>query len=325
MKPEISVFSQIPSQKVSSPSIVIGTHSGIFHQDEVIAISLMCILHNDKNTIWIVRSRDINELNKCDVLVDIGNGKFDHHQIGGNGKRNNGIPYSSAGLVWKSFGKEIIHTLAKTNPTISANNTEIDIIFEKIDKEIVQTIDCIDNGIPTASTVFDYINSFLPIWTGETVASECYNKAFNEVINVTIEILVKIIIKTIEEYFTFAYISNQHSLTNSRILEIPAQSYPWLNAVLEINATVNIKIDFVIFKYPSGGWAAQSVPPDADHKFDKRIPFPKSWAGHTTKLPEISGVEDATFCHNNLFFIRAKSYESIIKMCEIAIDVANNI
>ncbi len=54
-------------------------------------------------------------------------------------------------------------------------------------------------------------------------------------------------------------------------------------------------------------------------KFKQRIPFPKKWTGQTNNLPKISGITDATFCHNGLFFVRAKSKESGIAMCNIAI------
>ena len=41
--------------------IRLGTHNGIFHRDEVIAISILKIVYEDCETA-IIRSRDINKL-----------------------------------------------------------------------------------------------------------------------------------------------------------------------------------------------------------------------------------------------------------------------
>lgn len=104
------------------------------------------------------------------------------------------------------------------------------------------------------------------------------------------------------------------------ILQIPSQTINWLEPVIKINniCSSDLAINFVIFPYSDGGWAAQCVPPSLDEKFNQRISFPSSWAGQTDRLPEISGVKDALFCHNGCFFARASSKESIIEMCFLA-------
>ena len=105
MKKDISIFSKYGPAR--SYDVVIGTHSGIFHADEVVAISLLHLYYQDES-IAIVRTRDSKELLKCDLLVDIGGGELDHHQPGGNGSRQNGVKYASAGLVWKKYGDKIV-------------------------------------------------------------------------------------------------------------------------------------------------------------------------------------------------------------------------
>ena len=94
----------------------VGTHNGIFHCDEMIAICLINIIFNNIKDIEVIRSRNLKLLNKyTHLLIDIGGGKYDHHQIGGNGERKNGIKYASSGLVWKDFGKDIIKLLSEEN------------------------------------------------------------------------------------------------------------------------------------------------------------------------------------------------------------------
>ena len=69
-------------------------------------------------------------------MYDIGLGEFDHHQKNRNGQRENGIYYSSIGLLWQKFGKGYLEKIKVKNE----NKT-----FEYIDKELIQYIDAADN------------------------------------------------------------------------------------------------------------------------------------------------------------------------------------
>ena len=106
---------------------------------------------------------------------------------------------------------------------------------------------------------------------------------------------------------------------NDGILEIPAQTFPWLEDVVNYNKTHNNNVKFVIFPYSAGGWAAQCVPPSVEEEFKQLVPFPKEWAGGNGKtLPKISGIPEATSCHRFRFFARATNKQAIIEMCKIA-------
>ena len=57
-----------------------------------------------------------------------------------------------------------------------------------------------------------------------------------------------------------------------------------------------------------------AVPVSAD-SFDARADLPASWAGlRDADLARVTGVADATFCHNGRFIAAAKSYEGIYAM-----------
>ena len=121
-------------------NLCVGTHNGIFHCDEVVAVAILSILNKD---ISVIRSRDLKHLaENTDLLVDVGGGKFDHHQKGGNGARENGIKYASAGLIWREYGKELISKLAGN----ALEQKEVSAIAEVIDKDIIQSVDMEDNG-----------------------------------------------------------------------------------------------------------------------------------------------------------------------------------
>nr|MBB1522542.1 MYG1 family protein [Clostridiales bacterium] len=110
------------------------THSGRFHVDDVIStIFLSKII----DSVILARVLTISNKDVKDKIVyDIGLGEFDHHQKNRNGQRDNGIFYSSIGLLWKKFGKEYLKKIGVKY---------IDKTFEYMDKELIQNIDAADN------------------------------------------------------------------------------------------------------------------------------------------------------------------------------------
>src|SRR3990167_1327152 len=90
------------------------THDGSFHSDDVFAAAALSLYLKKKGEAFkIIRGRDERIIKNGDYVFDLGgiydekSNRFDHHQIGGAGKRENGLEYSSFGLVWKKFGKKI--------------------------------------------------------------------------------------------------------------------------------------------------------------------------------------------------------------------------
>lgn len=324
----------VSSKEKEKKRFIIGTHDGIFHSDEVVACAILALFHSD-DQIVIVRSKDVSLLQakEANILVDVGGGLYDHHQPGGNGKRKNGVPYASAGLVWREYGEGVIYkcfdelyspssSILADNPTKTYESTFKDIVKD-IDENLIQNVDKEDNGISVPTHAFSFITSFLPVYGCK---QNSFDEGFQLALNVTIEILKHAIYAAISKELTLKLVLGlieEDGIVSHSILEIPSQTFPWLEALCNYNidfawSDTNC-INFVIFPYPSGGWAAQCVPPSLEKKFEQRISFPKEWAGQTENLPKISGVKDATFCHNGCFFVRAKTKEGVIALCENAI------
>lgn len=305
----------------SKYKVSIGTHSGIFHSDDVVAIAILDIAFDAKE-ILIVRSRDEIELSQTTLNVDIGGGKFDHHMKGFNQKRPTGEIYASAGLIWKEYAKEAIKNIRIANNLnyMIFSEEELNSIIDTIDRDLIIPVDLEDNGIAVSPHTFSFISSFLPSWT-ETAN---YNAAFEKVEILVCQILKAKIKEEIIKIISQKVIRDKlavASLKSSEILELPAQTFPWKTDIINFNKENNNQIKFVIFPYTTSCWAAQSVPPSLEEEFKQLVPFPKSWAGLTfDDLAKVSKVHDALFCHNNLFFVRADTKESVIKMCQIAID-----
>ena len=68
-------------------------------------------------------------------------------------------------------------------------------------------------------------------------------------------------------------------------------------------------------------WRIKSVGLNG-HQFKNKIYFPESWAGKTgMELANITGVDDALFCHNQRFMAVAKTKEGAIKLAQLAIQL----
>src|SRR5438045_3914082 len=90
--------------------MIAATHDKEFHADDTFAVATMKMAGLVSRAI---RTRDPAKLATADFRIDVGGkynpdtGDYDHHQEGGGGVRENGIPYASFGLTWKSYGAKL--------------------------------------------------------------------------------------------------------------------------------------------------------------------------------------------------------------------------
>ena len=144
----------------------IATHNAKFHTDDVFAVATLFLLLGKENC-EVIRTRDQSLIDQADYVVDVGSvydaskNRFDHHQAGGAGDRENGIPYASFGLVWEKFGEELAGSK---------------LIKEAISKSLVEAVDASDNGkdlyTPLLPDVFPFtagalVNQYRLTWKEE--------------------------------------------------------------------------------------------------------------------------------------------------------------
>lgn len=154
--------------------ITIGTHNDIFHQNDVVAVALLSIIHG--NNVTVKRTRDPNILVTCDYVVDVGGGEFDHHMPGKNGVRENSTPYASSGLVWEKFAYDILEALG------CPGNSFYD-AKKRVDEKIIEPVDKIDNGYMDNS-IFAFIPLFIPNWDEDfSNVDNQFNKEFLSHVN----------------------------------------------------------------------------------------------------------------------------------------------
>ena len=283
------------------------THSGTFHADEVMAT---VILLNKFDNLKLFRTN--NPSNKDAFTYDVGFGKYDHHDINFDKTRPNGVKYASCGLIWNEFGKEILSNL---------NITDIDTLFDNIDRNIIMDIDRDDNGqvigtepIIKIQGIPNIVSYFNPAWNDTRNETECFLNAVN-IIN---SIFNNYVNKLISKEEARDIVEERIKESNNKIL-ILDRYMPWKDIVLSSNNPIAKDILYAVFPSKRGGYNIVATPKESG-SFDVKKPFPLLWAGkENEELQKISGVETITFCHKNLFICACETYDDAIKIANIAV------
>ena len=283
---------------------MIVTHNGNFHADDVFSIAaLKSIFPSFK----LIRTRDLELIGKANIVVDVGGeydadtDRFDHHQRGGAGERENGIPYSSFGLIWQKYGLEICQ-----------GNQEV---ANAVDAGLVSTFDAFDcgygEGLSEGISLSQTIGMFNPTWQEESHFDTCFDDAVDFASRVLIRFIAsasggisakEIVAKAID------------SADDPRVIVLEKYT-PWKRTVHALSKEAL----YMVYPSQTGQWRIQTVPVEPG-SFENRKSLPDQWAGLSDKeLREVTGIDDAMFCHNGLFIAGAESFESTMKMVTIAL------
>ncbi|OGD42208.1 hypothetical protein A2567_02855 [Candidatus Azambacteria bacterium RIFOXYD1_FULL_42_11] len=304
---------------------VIVTHGGKkFHADEVCAIAAVELAFKalnltEKRSIKVIRISNKNEvaLRQAYMRIDIGNRydppscDFDHHQEGGAGCRDNGVPYASFGLVWKHLGV-----------IICDGNKNVARIVEN---SLVQQVDAEDSGFPL------------------------YDKRINlEVVPFTISSLFSCLVPTLEENqdsdgafakaVELAKMIITRKIAHARAAEKYREKITAAICEAEKNDPRIIILDsdcnwqflvmcrtsvalFVVYPV-TDQWMIKAVPKGGKIFSEVRKLFPTQWAvgNNPQKLALLTGVADALFCHIKRFAASARSKEGAISLAQLAAD-----
>lgn len=287
------------------------THAGKFHADEVFATILLEKIYDEINLIRLPEVDGINLDKK--FVYDIGGGKFDHHQIGGNGQRNSGIKYAAFGLVWKEFGRAYLQKKQVNN---------IENCFNMFDKNFVQFIDAGDNGQIKYEnidiklvTLSDIIEGFNPNWN-ENIDSD---EKFKEALQIAKKIFNNKIESTIAKCDAKEFVEQAIEKSENGIMVLD-KFMPYQEFVLESSNKKAKKILYVIFKSNRKGYTIKAIPKELG-SFVNRKKFPDEWCGlRNEELQKVTGVKTATFCHNAGFICVADQYEDALKLARLAVE-----
>lgn len=290
------------------------THNGSFHTDDIFTCAtLSLLLEKAGETFEVIRTRDEEIIKTGDYVFDVGgvydeaSNRFDHHQIGGAGKREGGIEYSSFGLVWKKFGKEITGT----------EEAKI-----KIDKHLVAPVDASDNGfdlVESKNEIFPYfIQDFFrvmrPTWReNDTKIDEMFLKS----VEIAKIILAREIVYAQDAIIADEAILSIYKNTEDKRIIVLDKNYAKKEILEKLDETF-----FVVYpREVNNSWGVEAIRKDFK-SFENKKNLPASWAGlKEEELQQASGVSDALFCHRALFMAVAKSKEGAIALAKKAIEI----
>lgn len=281
------------------------THNGTMHADEVFATAFLDLYKKDIKVIR-VSELDRTKIKKGTIIYDIGRKKFDHHQENAE-VRENGIKYSSLGLLFKEYGKKYLK---------QENIKDIDEVFLGMEKELIEAIDAIDNGMfpeITASykvkTISDVIKLFNPSYGSNQKEEEQFIKAVELAKQIWQETLYNVIGKVQAKKI----VEGKLKTNDKEYLELE-EYLPYEETILKSDQGQNIK--FVMYPSNRGGYGIKTIRKSLEDKTDRQS-FPEPWAGLEKKqLEEVTGIKDVEFCHIGRFLMTCKTKEAAYQVLE---------
>jgi uncharacterized UPF0160 family protein len=292
--------------------MLIATHDGSFHADEVFAVAALLLLGEP---VEVIRTRDREALARADMRIDVGfrydpaTGDFDHHQRQFDHVRENGVRYASFGLIWRQFGARACD-----------GDSEV---ADAVDASLVQGVDANDTGQQltqplvdgaVALTVNGVVGGFNARWD-ETLTPEQERLRFDEAVDLARGVLAREILSAAAGRRSARIVQEAIATTvDPRLIELPVNA-PWKQVLVPAAPEALYVI------YPKRqGFGLEAVPRELG-SFANRRDLPEAWGGlEGDDLVAVTGVPDALFCHAKRFLVVAASHEGIEQLARLALD-----
>ncbi|EIM92455.1 metal-dependent protein hydrolase [Stereum hirsutum FP-91666 SS1] len=325
---------------------IIGTHNGTFHCDEALAVFLLRLTGTYRDA-ELKRTRDPKVLDTCDIVVDVGavydesKQRFDHHQRGFEEVFGYGFvtKLSSAGLVYKHFGREIIANRLQ----VALDDPKVETLWLKLYKEFIEAIDGVDNGVTqypkdvspkyrNRTDLSSRVSWLNPAWN-ESVDSASVDERFAKASKLTGEEFLGRL-----DYYGKAWLPARDLVVkalNERTQYHPSgkiivfeQFAPWKEHLFELEAEQSITSSTpsqpIYILYPdetAGNWRIQAVPVSPE-SFESRKALPEVWRGvRDDELSKVTGIEGGIFVHASGFIGGNQTREGAMEMATKALEM----
>ena len=273
--------------------MLLGTHNGPFHADDVLAAALIrTFLDADAQ---VVRSRDPEVLQSADIVFDVGHvfdpatRRFDHHQREYEGKR------SSAGMVLDFLVAE----------------EHVDVpLADHLRRVLVDYVDAVDvgarqpeEGVPCFSMLIGVLNES---------AHEDFDALYERGVAMAMDLVgglrdglqrANAAKEEVHRAMKAAADSGCRTIRLDRYLK-------WKPAYFDFDGAKHAT-EYVLFP-GKDDWRVVTIPVAEGSREDKRK-LPEEWAGlEGEELQKATGTEGARFCHRNRFIAGFASEESAL-------------
>ncbi|KAL6959796.1 hypothetical protein U1Q18_039950 [Sarracenia purpurea var. burkii] len=345
----VSTFST--GSPINSPLKRVGTHNGSFHCDEALGC-FMIRLTTKFSGAEIVRTRDSQVLETLDAVLDVGGvydpsrDRYDHHQKGFTEFFGHGFAtkLSSAGLVYKHYGMEIIAKELQ----LEEEHPDVHRLFLSIYRNFMEAIDAVDNGINQYVTDQPprYVNNThlssrvgrLNLdWTDPDQSPEKENEAFQRAMALTGSEFLDTVRFHAKSWLparsiVMECLAARQEIDPSREImvldrfcpdpELILTPWQWKLHLFELEEEMKIDppIKYVLYQDDrSKHWRVQAVAVSPDN-FESRKPLPSKWQGlRDEELSKEAGIPGCVFVHISGFIGGNQSYDGALALARAAL------
>lgn len=303
------------------------THHGSFHCDEALGVGMLKLLPQYAS-MPLVRTRKTEDIDGAAIVLDVGGTydpeakRFDHHQpeFQDSYDDEHDIRLSSAGLIFKHFGAEVVQAAAAqggAGPTLS--EADLSVLVGKMYEGLIQEVDAIDNGVDmvcqgpgggasakyTISTDLASRVKRLNLKWHQPHSEEAEMAAFKEAVKVTVNEFVQIVAGYAQDWLpartlVAAALAQAPSVHASGQVMVLEQYCPWQGHIFDLEAEGAApagQLKYVVYPDTRGKWRLQAVPAERG-SFKNRKPLPAAWRGaRDEELSSVTGIPGCIFVH----------------------------
>jgi len=342
-------YKRVKLDPAFSSSKVIGTHSGTFQADEAMGVWMLRQTSDYRNA-KVVRSRDLEVLDKLDIVIDVGGVydhsklRYDHHQRDYNEKFTPKLKkpnderctkLSASGLVYRHYGKDVIRAYY---PSLS--ETDLELAYQKIYDSLLEALDAIDTGVEMVPEGVEPLYSdttglarrvsrFNPRWNevnddGETPnMDERFELASAACGDDFLSVMTNIIESDLpaRAHVERAVVNRHTTDASGEIICLSSGGLPWRSHLYDLEKQLGVDplVKFVLYTDQAGMWRVQAVTVEG-RGFENRLSLPEEWRGvRDADLTGIAGIPGCKFCHAAGFIGGNETYEGALEMARVAL------
>ncbi|CAI5477347.1 unnamed protein product [Closterium sp. Yama58-4] len=320
-----------------APRKRIGTHNGTFHCDEAMGCFLLRRTAKFRDA-DVIRTRDEKVLAELDAVIDVGGvydpvtDRYDHHQRGFSEVFGHGFctKLSSAGLVYKHYGQEVVAGLMGLPQT----HADVHKVYLAIYRSFMEALDAIDNGVNQFESEYPprYVNNthlsarvgrFNPDWLDDA-SPAAQDAAFQKAMALAGEEFMEAVTYTARSWLPARSIVEESiasAVAEHGSVEIITlkQFCPWKGHLSELEGELKLNPlpKYMLYEDDRAKqWRVQAISV-APGSFESRCPLPVDWRGlRDDELSERSGIPRGVFVHMSGFIGGNHTYEGALAMAK---------
>lgn len=277
--------------------MLVATHSGPFHADDVMAFALVQAFVDSDAT--VIRTRDAARIVEADLVIDVGGIfdpetlRFDHHQATYEG------PRSSAGMV--------LDWLQETGAVAEG-------LAEMLREAGVNYVDDVDNGRVAPSQTVPCFARLVEAFNQPATNFDEFDRAFVSAVGMArgwIEGVRSEQAKLVEAEVEVHEAMKRAEDAGSNVLEL--SRYLRWKVPYFANGGETHPTEFALFPGTDGSTRIVAIPPKLGD-FSQKRSLPEEWAGLMDEvLSEVVGLPGCRFCHKNRFIAVFEDRETALQ------------